>query len=112
MKLLLDNNLSHKLCQPLSQQFGEVVHVRNVVGVDADDPTIWDFAVNNGFTILTKDNDFNDWSLLRGCPPKVIHLLCGNQTTLFILQLLLNNIDNIRVFVNSQSENCILKIHL
>lgn len=37
------------------------------------------------FTILTKDSDFDERSQLLGCPPKVIRLICGNQSTIEIL---------------------------
>jgi predicted nuclease of predicted toxin-antitoxin system len=101
MKLLLDNNLSHKLCISLRQHFGEVDHVRNLLSVKANDLTIWNYARENNFHILTQDNDFDEWSLLKGCPPKIIHLLCGNQTTLFILNLLVLNKEAIQSFILS-----------
>ncbi len=37
-------------------------------------------------------------SLLEGCPPKVIHLLCGNRTTAFIEQLILSKVDKLLHF--------------
>ncbi len=111
MKLLLDNNISHKLCLPLRQHFEEVQHIRHLLSVEATDLEIWEHAKNHNFHILTKDNDFDEWSLVKGCPPKVIHLLCGNQTTLFILNFILRNNDAIQNFL-SKSDDCILKLHL
>ena len=35
----------------------------------------------NGFTIVTKDADYNNLSLVRGGGPKVVWLLMGNCTT-------------------------------
>ena len=112
MKLLIDNNLSHKLCIPLQQYFTQVHHVRDLLTPDAYDITIWTYAKDNGFHLITKYNDFDEWSLLKGCPPKIIHLLCGNQTSLFILNLIVTNKDVILDFLNSSSEDCILKLHL
>lgn len=111
MKLLIDNNLSYKLCVPLKQHFDEVRHVKDVLHSNSDDNTIWEYAKANQFHILTKDNDFDEWGLLKGCPPKVIHLLCGNQTTLFILHLVVANKEIIRNFL-SHSDDCILKLLL
>ncbi len=111
MKLLIDNNLSHKLCIPLRQHFDEVSHVKEVLHSNSDDISIWKYAEDNNFHILTKDNDFDEWGVLKGCPPKVIHLLCGNQTTLFILNLIVANKQSIQNFI-SHSEDCILKLHL
>jgi predicted nuclease of predicted toxin-antitoxin system len=109
MKFLIDNNLSFKLAEPLQNDFPGTAHVRNTLNVDVDDEVIWDFSKTNDFTILTKDNDFDEISQLKGCPPKVIHLLCGNQTTSAILQLFLSNKQEITKFL-SDSENCLLKI--
>gem|GEM_PF-4382797 len=58
MKLLLDNNLSFKLVRHLQIHFPQSNHIRNNVGVDANDETIWNYAKQNDFIILTKDNDF------------------------------------------------------
>ncbi len=110
MKLLVDNNLSFKLVQPLQIQFSGTQHIKEVLSTGSDDISIWNYARSNGFTILTKDNDFDERSQLEGCPPKIIHLICGNKTTLHILNLLLWRKDEILLFDNPSSENCILKI--
>ena len=83
MKFLIDNNLSFKLVQPLQNYFPESSHIRNELSIDADDLSIWNFARDNGFIILTKDNDFDERSQLEGCPPKIVHLVCGNQITFY-----------------------------
>jgi predicted nuclease of predicted toxin-antitoxin system len=110
MKLLVDNNLSFKLVQPLQNHYPETQHVRDALSLSTDDISIWNYAKSNGFIILTKDNDFDERSQLEGCPPKIIHLICGNKTTLHILNLLLWRQEEILSFGNSDSENCILKI--
>jgi predicted nuclease of predicted toxin-antitoxin system len=110
LKVLVDNNLSYKLVPAIQNLFPESKHVRDTVGADADDLAVWLFAKNNDFIILTKDNDFDERSLVFGCPPKIIHLVCGNRRTDFILNLILKNKDEIIVFAGSDSENCILKI--
>ena len=112
MRLLLDNNLSHKLCMPLQQYFPEVNDVRNLLSSEADDIEIWNYAVEKEFHILTKDNDFEERSLLKGCPPKIIHLLCGNQITLYILNLVIKNKEIIQNFISHSPEDCILKLYL
>ena len=111
MRLLSDNNLSHKLCLPLQQYFEEIKHIRNLLTPEVDDIVIWHYAKDNNFHILTKD-DFEEWSLLKVCPPKIIHLLCGNQTTLHILNLVVRNRESIKTFINSSSEDCILKLYV
>ena len=112
MKFLIDNNLSHKLCASLQKHFHQINHVRNILYAAADDIEIWNYAKENNFNILTKDNDFEERSLLKGCPPKIIHLICGNQTTPYILNLIIKNKEVIKNFVENSSEDCILKLYL
>lgn len=110
MKLLFDNNLSFKLVQSQQNYFPGSQHIREVLSINVDDLIIWNHAKTNGFTILTKDNDFDERSQLEGCPPKIIHLICGNKTTLHILNLLLWRKEDILAFGETNSEDCILKI--
>ena len=78
---LIDNNISPKLANRLSAYFQNMAHVVDF-GLDAvDDHLVWAFAKTNNFTILTKDTDFIGILNLRGFPPKVIRLNCGNVTT-------------------------------
>ena len=110
MKLLIDNNLSYKLVSGLELYFPESDHVRSTVGILADDLAVWEYALKNSFVILTKDNDFDERSLVNGCPPKVIHLLCGNRSTDYILDLILKNHSELIAFGVNDKENCILKV--
>jgi predicted nuclease of predicted toxin-antitoxin system len=51
-------------------------------GLDrASDQDVWDHARANGFTIVSKDSDFNQLSFLLGAPPKVVWIRIGNCTT-------------------------------
>jgi predicted nuclease of predicted toxin-antitoxin system len=47
------------------------------------------------------DNDFVQLELLRGFPPKVIHLRFGNSSTEQVAQTLLNNLSLIQQFIDS-----------
>ena len=110
MKFLIDNNLSYKLVEPLQSFFPLTTHIRTPLGIDVDDFTIWNYAKQKDFIILTKDNDFDERSRLFGCPPKIIHLVCGNQTTQFILNMIIANIENIEQSLEARQTDCILKI--
>jgi predicted nuclease of predicted toxin-antitoxin system len=81
MKLLFDQNLSPKLVNRLADLFPGSTHVQSV-GLDcASDDQIWEHARLNGLAIVTKDEDYNNLSVLRGTPPKVIWLQLGNCST-------------------------------
>lgn len=85
---LIDNNLSPRLARVLKVDFPGTAHVSDFGLEAADDQTVWAFAVANNLHILTKDRDFVDLLYLRGFPPKVVKLNCGNATTHFIADIL------------------------
>jgi predicted nuclease of predicted toxin-antitoxin system len=78
MKLLFDENLSPKLPRILSVDFPESMHVRDCGLKGFSDEDIWEYAQNNEFTIVSKDSDFYQRSLLYGHPPKLVWLRIGN----------------------------------
>ena len=79
MKILLDQNLSYKLVNKLDFLYLDMKHVSSFNLQTSDDKTIWEFARANHFALVTKDADFYDFSLLKGFPPKIIWLKCGNS---------------------------------
>lgn len=81
MRLLFDENLSPRLPALLVDEYPESVHVRDVGLASASDDEVWTYAANNRFTIVSKDSDFHQRSLLHGFPPKVIWLRRGNCST-------------------------------
>jgi len=55
MKLLLDQNLSHRLIPLLEDLFPDSAHVRALGFAEADDLTLWNYAKERGFVIVTQD---------------------------------------------------------
>jgi predicted nuclease of predicted toxin-antitoxin system len=88
MRLLFDQNLSHRLVAMLANEFPGCVHVRDVGLSTAVDQAIWQFALQHGLAIVSKDSDFQQRALLRGHPPKVVWVRLGNCTTTAIVALL------------------------
>jgi predicted nuclease of predicted toxin-antitoxin system len=88
VKLLFDQNLSHKLPARLGDLFPGSSQVR-LLGLErADDRTIWRWAGENDFVIVTYDSDFAEMVALHGSPPKVVWLRCGNRPTDYVADLL------------------------
>src|SRR4051812_26647137 len=88
MKLLFDENLSPKLPRLVAALFPDSAHVRECGLLGRTDEDVWDYAQANGFTIVSKDSDFQQRSLLYGHPPKVVWLRIGNCTRELLLQLI------------------------
>lgn len=100
MKLLFDNNLSLRLLARLQDMFIESQHVA-CLGLDAvDDAVVWQYAFEHDYCIVTKDADFNDLSVVRGSPPKVLWLKVGNCSTQQIEVLLRKHELDIQQFLN------------
>ena len=55
---------------------------------ESEDVDIWEYAKAKDFTIIPKDTDFQQRSLLYGHPPKVIWLRVGNCRVQLIEELL------------------------
>lgn len=91
MKLLLDANLSWRMIGVLQQHFTACYHVDSIyeLEVPAKDIGIWKYAKENELIIVTNDEDFVDLINLEGFPPKVILLRTGNQSRLFLSNLLI-----------------------
>ena len=68
---------------------------------------IWEYAKQHGFAVVTLDADYYDLSLLRGHPPKLIWLRCGNQRTVSIERLLRSHLDRIRAFEADTTAGCL-----
>jgi predicted nuclease of predicted toxin-antitoxin system len=47
----------------------------------ATDREVWEHAREHHYTLVSKDSDFHELSLLYGSPPKVIWIRRGNCTT-------------------------------
>ena len=102
MKLLFDQNLSPKLVKSLDDVFPNSNHVFPLGLGAADDTDVWEYAKQNDFTLVTKDADFGDLSVLRGFPPKVIWIRRGNCQTSAIESLLRDNSEAIEQLENDQ----------
>lgn len=88
MKLLLDENLSHRILSQIADLYPGSSHVKEHNLIEADDEAVWVFARQNDFVVISKDSDFHQRSLLRGHPPKFIYLRVGNCPTRRIVEIL------------------------
>jgi len=81
VRLLLDQNLSPRLLTALADLYPGSTYIREVGLQAADDNTVWQYAAQHGFAIVSKDADFRERSFLLGHPPKVIWIRRGNCST-------------------------------
>ena len=108
MKLLFDENLSRKLVARLSRDFPDSSQVVLEGLETTDDRVIWDFAIQNGYVIVTKDDDFLQRSLLRGHPPKVIIISLGNCTNEDVENAIRARAADISEFEAADDQSCLV----
>lgn len=104
MKLLLDQNLSRRMLPSLEPLFPGSSQVALLGLAEAGDGAIWDFAEREGYTIVTKDTDFVELSLLRGFPPKVVLVSLGNVPNAAILSRLCAEAGALHDFIANRTE--------
>lgn len=104
MKLLLDENISHKLVESIGLAFPGTKHIQHFDLAGKEDKIIFEFARDNNFCIVTFDEDFNNLSLLKGYPPKIIWLHTGNSSTKALAQLLISKQSAITKFLSSEED--------
>jgi predicted nuclease of predicted toxin-antitoxin system len=105
VKLLLDENLSPRLAETLADLYPGSTHVHLCGLGSADDSAIWRYAKGHGFTIVSKDSDFQDRSVLHGHPPKHIWLRAGNCSSSEIENLLRAAFPIVKQFIEADDES-------
>jgi len=108
VKLLFDENLPARLIRSVSDSFPGSSHVSTVGLSSSPDEEVWEFARDNGFTLVSKDSDFHQMSFVRGYPPKVVWMRLGNCSVAELEAVLTASIALIREFVESKQESVLL----
>lgn len=107
MKLLFDQNISHRLIHSIQDILPEAKQVRELGLENNSDKQIWEFAKENGYSIVTFDGDFYDFSLIWGHPPKIIWLRTYNQTTRHLEAILRNYLTTLIEFEANDDLACL-----
>src|SRR5438093_13719429 len=101
MKLLFDQNLSPSLVKKLADLFPGSTHTELADLAQTDDRSIWQYCLQEGFVVVSKDNDFSFLAMQNGAPPKDIWIRLGNCTTGDVEDAMRRDIDPILAFGES-----------
>ncbi len=110
MKLLFDENLSPKLPKRLADLFPQSTHVHACGLAQTDDRAIWEFAREQGFVIVSKDADFQALVVLRGAPPKLVHLQSGNASARETENLSRRHVGSLLTFEADPDLHCLILV--
>ena len=87
------------MARAIADAFPGSRHLADAGLLGAADRAVWDYAVANGFVLVSKDEDFHRLSVLHGPPAKVIWIRTGNCSTDEVIALLRGRQEQIKSFV-------------
>ena len=112
MRLLLDENISWRLVAYLRPHCQEILHVRDIALDASPDTTIWRYAQQNGYDLLTKDEDFVRLVLTDGFPPRVVALQNAQVPVATLAAFLLTRLSQVQRFLGEQTVFGLLTLSL
>jgi predicted nuclease of predicted toxin-antitoxin system len=111
VKLLLDENLSPRLVELLSDLYPGSAHVHSCGMASATDSEIWECAKANSLTIVSVDSDFEERTILFGSPPKIILLRTSHCASEEIERLMRAAHSTVSRFILEREETCLILRH-
>jgi predicted nuclease of predicted toxin-antitoxin system len=107
VKLLLDENLSRRIVPFIQDTYPDSTQVALIGLEQTKDYVIRQYAIDNGYVIVTQDADFYEMSLIHGQPPKIIWLKTGNQSKTATIKTLRDNQQAIEQALMAEDKACI-----
>ena len=109
MKLLIDQNISHKIIDSISDIYPNSIHVTELTLTEGSDLEIWEFALTNDFVFLTTDPETCNRNVISERSPKIICIQSEVITTTKVEWTLRVNQESIEQFINSTDiSSCLL----
>ncbi|ULA64909.1 MAG: hypothetical protein LZF86_190202 [Nitrospira sp.] len=99
MRLLLDENLSESILPAIADLYPDSLHVRVLGAGGVSDDVVWQLAKEHACLLVTRDEDFIRFSMVRGTPPKVVWLAVGNCSNQEVIRLLRSRYQELQTFV-------------
>ncbi|MGI4735635.1 MAG: DUF5615 family PIN-like protein [Janthinobacterium lividum] len=112
MRLLLDENVSWRLAPYLRPYCVALLHVRDIGLDESPDTSIWRYARQHGYDLLTKDDDFVRLVVAEGFPPRVVGLQNAQVPVKMLAEFLLARLPQLEVFLSKQTEFGMLQLRL
>ena len=95
----------------MKDSFPGSVHTVDLGFHSSSDHALWKYAAENGFHILTKDTDYEQLSMLKGAPPKVVWLRIGNAPTRSVIHILEAYREEIKLFLEDEERTLLALSH-
>ena len=109
MKLLFDANLSRRIVPQISDLFPGSSHIQlEGLAGETPDESIWNYARENGFTIVTSDFDFVILAGRFSAPPKVVRFERMDYSTAEAADILRRN--SVSIYYFKSNSDAVLHI--
>ena len=112
MRLLLGENISWRLAAYLRPHCAAVLHVRDINLDNSPDTSIWRYARQYGYDVLTKDEDFLRLVMADGFRPRVVAVQNAQVPVAKLAAFLLARLPQLREFLGPQTEFGLLQLRL
>ncbi|WP_425609284.1 DUF5615 family PIN-like protein [Thalassobacterium maritimum] len=96
------------MVRSLRDVFPEAHHLRFYHLEHCSDSEIWEFAKQNGYSIVTKDSDFHQRSLVYGAPPKVVWFKLKNSARSMEEEFCRSSLEPIRSFLEETTSSLLI----
>jgi predicted nuclease of predicted toxin-antitoxin system len=104
--------VSWRLATYLRPHFEAVLHVRDIGLDESPDTSIWRYALQHSYDLLTKDDDFVRLVLAEGFPPRVVTLQNAQVPVRILAECLLARLSQLESFLGEQTEFGMLQLRL
>jgi predicted nuclease of predicted toxin-antitoxin system len=108
MKFIIDQNLPPRLARVLQGRYPGSQHVIGLQLDRARDHVLWRYCKENEFSIMTRDDDFQQLSMLHGAPPKVVFMENAQGDAAGLAQFVQNNLDSIDSFMQDAGASLLI----
>ena len=89
-----------------------MLHVRDIQLDNSLDASIWRYAKQHGYDVITKDEDFLRLVLAEGLPPRVVAVQNAQVPVADLAEFLLARLPQIESFLGEQTEFGLLQLRL
>jgi predicted nuclease of predicted toxin-antitoxin system len=100
MRFLVDAQLPPAVARWIADRGYDALHVADVGLMAATDTTIWAYAIEHGYTIISKDEDFARRRNVSKSGPAIVWICVPNQTTRVLLVWFESAFPNVLVSLN------------
>lgn len=101
MKLIIDAQISPSIASWINRTFNDIqaISVHSVALQFAEDSEIYAYAKENGYVIMSKDDDFLNQLEKHGSPPALIWVTSGNTSNARMREILTTTLSKVKKLI-------------